>query len=240
MVPRQPTSLVPEPAAVQLAETVECKPPAKHNYMEGDIFLLVKNNDVIICASGMREGTAKRYLVEVLEKCGIDEEFDLEQVANVDKVVMLSQEGVKRIRLGSSVFRASYDYVQRQTKKTELMGKLAAEVMRIFGKGQGDSLDDLKAYENLRVKLEISFDERRKGGQLAAESLAAAGCSMIDSDDKGFTIETMNGNKLTAEDIKVHQKVEIREHGNSVACEHAWDAMRKYYEELDDAGVLEF
>ena len=147
---------------------------------------------------------------------------------------------MKRIRLGTSVFKASYDRIQRQTKKTELMGRVAEELIRLFGGDVADNLDDLKAYDNLRVKLEISFDDRKKGGQLAADSLDAAGCGMLDSDDKGFTIETKGGKKLTSEDIKVSEKVELSKHGNSVSCEHAWLEMERYYKELDDAGVLEF
>ncbi len=112
--------------------------------------------------------------------------------------------------------------------------------MRIFGGEVAEDVDALKAYENLRLKLEISFDERKKGGRVAAENLAAAGCSMLDSEDQGFTIETRNGNKLTAEDIKVSQKAELTEHGNSVSCAHAWRAMQEYYDELDAAGVFEF
>jgi hypothetical protein len=239
-VPKQPTSLVPDPAAVQATETVERNPPPRHSFMEGDVFLLVKENDIIMCSSGAREGAAKHYLIQMLDKCAIDEGFELEQVANVDKVALLQQEGVKRIRLGSSVFKATYDYVQRQTKKTELMGKVAEEIMRIFGGGVIENLDDLKSYDNLRVKLEVSFDDRKKHGELAAQSLAAAGCSMLDSDDEGFTIETKSGKKLTSADIKVSKKVELNEHGNSVSCEHAWMEMQEYFNELDDAGVLEF
>ncbi|MBI9020431.1 MAG: hypothetical protein JEZ10_04155 [Verrucomicrobia bacterium] len=238
-VPKQPTSLVPDPASVPASETVEKNPPLAHSYMEGDVFVLIKNNDLILCSSGAREGAAKKYIIEILNRCGIDEVFELEQVANVDKVAMLKKEGVKRIKLGSSLFRATYDHMQRKTKKTELMGKLAEEIMSIFGGEVLDNLDDLKAYDNLRVKLEISFDDRKKHGELAAQSLISAGCSMLDSEDEGFSIETKQGNKLTAEDIKVSKKVELNEHGNSVSCEHAWEEMHHYYEELDDTNVLE-
>lgn len=239
-VPKQPTSLVPDPASVKASETIEKNPPPKHSYMDGDVFLLIKDNDVILCSSGAREGAAKHYLSEILGKSGVDESFELEQVANVDKLELLQKEGVKRIRLGASVFRASLDRVQRHTKTTELMGKVADEIMSIFGRVDMNNMDELKSYDNLRVKLEISFDERKKGGELAAASLAAAGCSMIDSEDKGFTIETRKGNQLTSEDIKVSKKVVLNEHGNSVSCQHAWQEMQEYYTELDNAGVLEF
>jgi hypothetical protein len=239
-VPKQPTSLVPDPSSQSASETVERNPPPRHSFMEGDVFLLIRNNDVILCSSGAREGAAKRYLAEMLAKCNIDETVELEQVANVDKVALIRQEGVKRIRLGASVFKASYDYLQRKTKKTEWMGKTAEEFMRIFGGNALENLDELKAYDHLRVKLEVSFDDRKKDGHLAAESLTTAACSMLDSDDEGFVIETKGGKKLSSEDIKVSKKVDLNDHGNSVSCEHAWAEMNEYYDELNDNAVLEF
>ncbi len=134
-VPKQPTSLVPDPGAVQSADTVSRNPPPRHSYMEGDVFMLIKGNDVILCSSGAREGAAKRYLAAILDKCGVDDPFDLDQVANLDKVAMLQQEGVKRIRLGSSVSKASCDYLERKTKKTELMGKVAEKNHAYFRRG---------------------------------------------------------------------------------------------------------
>jgi len=208
--------------------------------MEGDAFLLIKNNDLIICSSGIREGSVVNYLTDVLKHIGVDEIFDLQQIANVDKVELIRQEGVRKIQLGVSVFRATQDYAQRQTKKTTLMGKLAEEFLNIYAKVNMDSPADLKKYDNLHVKLEISFDARKKGGEVASSSLTSAGRNLFDSEDSGFTIETKSGNKLTSEDIKVSKKVELQEHGKSVLCDSVWTELESYFDELDNSGVLEF
>jgi hypothetical protein len=238
-VPRQPTSLVPDPAPIANGNTVERAPPDRHSFMDGDIFLLLRENDIVLCNSGAREGAAKAYLAGILSAGGVEDVFEVEQVADVDKVELVQREGVKSIRLSSSVFKATTDRIQRETKKTRLMGVLADEIMRLYAAQEEANLDDLAKYENLQVKLEISFDSRKKGGELAAGKLDEAAQGLLNEDDKGFVIVTKEGNALTSDDIKVKKVVEVDDHGNSVSCEHAWREMLIYYGELRAAGVVE-
>ena len=238
-VPRQPTSLVPDPAPVANSDTVERNPPVHHSYMNGDVFALLRGNDVILCNSGAREGAAKAYLAAVLVRGGVEDVFELEQVADVNKVEMVQREGVKSIRLATSVYKATQDRLTRETKKTNFMGEIAEEFLRLYADRQGMGPDELAEYENLQVKLEISFDSRRRGGVVAAEKLDAAANSLFAEDDAGFVITTKEGNTLTSEDIKVKKSAEIDDHGNSVACSRAWQAMLEYYRELRESGVVE-
>lgn len=238
-VPKQPTSLVPSPAPVPMAETVEAPPPAKHSFMEGDVFLLLRSNNILLCSSGAREGVANFYLNKILSQAGNDESFTLEQVTNVDKVQIIAQEGVKRIRLGSTMFKASADRITRKTKKATLVGALAKEFVRLFGDDEAGDGTALKLYENLQVKVEISFDSRIKGGKLAAEALNHAGAAFVREGDEGFVIETNSGKKLTADDTKVSTKVQLEDHGNSVLCQHAWSELQNYFDELEKTGILE-
>lgn len=238
-VPKQPVSLVPDPAPVSVSNTVERQPPNQHSFMNGDVFVLLRENDAVICNSGAREGVAKAYLSSALGACSVEDVFDLEQVADVDKLEMIQREGVKSICLSASAFRATKDRIERETKKTRLMGNFVDEFLRLYASQENTSLDELANYENLQVKLEISFDSRRKGGKLAAEGLNNAARHLLKDEDKGFVILTKDGNTLTSEDIKVKKSVEIKEHGNSISCEHAWNEMLDYYQELRDSGVVE-
>ena len=207
--------------------------------MNGDVFALLRGNDVILCNSGAREGAAKAYLAAVLVRGGVEDVFELEQVADVNKVEMVQREGVKSIRLATSVYKATQDRLTRETKKTNFMGEIAEEFLRLYADRQGMGSDELAEYENLQVKLEISFDSRRSGGVVAAEKLDAAANSLFNEEDTGFVITTKEGNTLTSEDIKVKKSAELADHGNSVSCSQAWSAMMEYYRELHDSGVIE-
>ncbi|MEN7972683.1 MAG: hypothetical protein ABFR47_02490 [Verrucomicrobiota bacterium] len=238
-LPNQPTSLVPKPSQTANTETIEKKPPNNHDYMEGDIFLLIKHDDVILCPSGTRDGSAKSYLHSMLSQCGIEKVFSLEPVADIDKVEIIKREGVKKIRMGSSLYKATTDRMQRKTKKTVLLGGIAEDIASIFMKTQYENIDELKKFENLQVRLEISFDKRKKGGALAAKQLTKAGADLLDNEDDDFTIETMNGKKLTSDDLRVSKNTFINAHGKSVSCQDAWSNMMSYYEELYNSGILD-
>jgi hypothetical protein len=94
------------------------------------------------------------------------------------------------------------------------------------------------------VKLEISFDQRRKGGELGRERLQAAAKSFLGAptegdDDAGFTIVTGSGKRLTAAEIRVSDSRDFNPYGNSIFRIDAFEALLSYYEELEASGVLE-
>lgn len=245
--PHQPTSLVPFASSAQSSETSEKAPPKEHHYLEGDIFFLVRGNHVILCPSGARESVAESYIRYVLR--AVDQEelitrFDFTAVANVDKVKLIRDEGVKKIGLKSSLYEATDEYIERKTTKVNLLNSLASEFMKIFGEERSEELSDIESMENLSVKLEISFDQRRKGGDLSRQRLQSAASKILgdadpDDEDTGFTIETTKGNKMTAAELRISDKRQLPAKGNSIFCSDAFDALVGYYEQLREQGVLE-
>ncbi len=241
--PHQPTSLVPFPSRAKSKETSPEPPPDKHNYMEGDIFFMISGNHIVLCPSGARESVALSYINHALRKSGKEKHitrFSIEPVAKIDKVKLLQQEGVKKVALNASLYEASVEYTERKTTKMNLLNGVAEEVLALFAKDNNQELQSISDMENLSVKLELSFDSRKKGGAVGRERLEKTANMLIsDDEDQGFSIVTGSGKRLTADEIRISDKVKLAPHGNSVFRSSARDALEQYLVDLNDSGMLE-
>lgn len=240
-VPDQTTSLVPRPSKAKSKQTDTEDPPDNFNFMEGDVFIYVVKNNLIICPSGARESVAFSYLRKLLHHGGhsdIAGDFEVEAVANIDKVKLLKQEGVKKIKLDSTLFEASVDYMERKTTKMTMLNSVAKDFMEIFAKDKNTDLRSIEDLENLSVKVEISFDSRKKGGEIGRERIEKAAGKFI-NEEEGFSIVTGDGKTLTPEEVRISQKIKLAGHGNSVFRSDVLISAEGYYQDLKEAGVLE-
>ena len=241
--PHQPTSLVPFPSKAKSKATSPKPPPEQHNYMDGDIFFIVSGNHIVLCPSGARESVAISYISHSLRKAGKEKvisQFGIEPVAQVDKVKLIQQEGVKKVALNASLYEASVEYTERKTTKMNILNGVAEEIIALFAKDDNPELQSIGDMENLSVKLEISFDSRKKGGELGRKRLDKTASMLInDDEDQGFSIVTGSGKKLTADEIRISDKVKLSPHGNSVFRSDAKKALITYLADLKESGMLE-
>lgn len=242
-VPHQPTSLVPFPSRAKIKDTSTEPPPADHNYLEGDLFFVLSKNDLVICPSGARESVAVSYIDHILRKVGLEKlttQYSIEPVANVDKVKLLKSEGVKKISLNASLYEATMEYTERQTTKMTLLHGLASEFVALFAEDKRIDLQNVGERENLSVKIEISFDSRKRGGEVGQQRLESAATKMIQEDDgDGFSIITGGDKKLTSDEIRINQKIVLPAHGNSVSRQEAWSSLAGYLNDLKESGTLQ-
>jgi hypothetical protein len=149
------------------AEVDTAPPPDGAEFMDGDIFLYVRGNHVCMCATGIREGAIHFYLSSIFNKARLPVEatqFELQRVADVNKVKMIQSQGVKEVDLAATLYDASLKYINRRGTPG-LLGVVGKHIGALFGKDSGS------ADENLMVTLGIRTDGRRKGTVLAAKRL---------------------------------------------------------------------
>lgn len=241
--PHQHTSLVPFPSGDKSKDTSPAPPPAEHNYLRGDIFFLVRGNHIVLCPSGARESIAISYINHVLRNNGMEKllaQFSIESVAKVDKVKLIEQEGVKKVLLNASLYEATVEYVERKTTKMNLLHGVAEEIIALFANDRNKDLQEIGEMENLSVKLEISFDSRKKGGELGRKRIEKTANMLIEDDeDQGFTIVTGNDKLVKADEIRISDRVMLDPYGNSVFRSCARTALEKYMADLNGSGMLE-
>lgn len=242
-IPGQPTSLVPSPSTEKENNTRTQEPPSNEDFMEGDVFFLLAGDHIVICPSGVRESIAIAYISNVIQNAfpeGSIAFYSIEAIADINKVNLIRQEGVKKIILNSSLYEASYDYMERKTVKQTLLSTAAMEILALFSKDKDKNLMDIDKKENLSVRLEISYDSRKKGGNIGKKRIDRVANKIIHDDDTaGTSIITGTGKRVTPDEVRISEKVQIKVRGNSISRADAWAKLDQYLYDLTSSGLLE-
>ncbi len=252
--PEQPTSTI-EKATNKKRSAVEAQEaPEGKNYLDGEVFALVKDNHVILCPSGAREGLAQNYFLKILNQAGFDHvaaSLNLDKIAKTSKINMIQKEGVKEVVLDSSLYEASLLHSKKNNEKVSgIKAQVAAQLKRIFAKDP--ELKDIEDKENVNIKISLTFDgkEARTKDNSKDPSFGVAGrarlkktsehiLSELENDhEEGFKIITGANNTITSDEIRVADTKRIKTSGKSLNKSDAWDKIFNYYSELNKSGVL--
>jgi hypothetical protein len=238
----EPASVVPRAGATDDDAPVTTAPPPRGaDYMDGDLHLLVSGNDVVLCASSLHEHKFEQYCALIFEKAGLPPVaamFQLETVADTDKLAVIENEGVKEIVLNTIAFAATAEHVSRHSiRKT--IGKHLMGTFRALFRDDPD-LSEISESENLSAQLVIKFDRRKTGGELSQQRLESLAKRLVQDDsDDGFKIRTLQKTTLGYNDVSLQKPVKIRADGKTVQRDAAFRELVTYYQELRNEGHLE-
>lgn len=208
--------------------------PAKKDYMDGDVFALIRGDDVFLCSTVLKDGSFTTYCRQLLKKAGFDDSdaFELQNVPNVDKLKLIKAQGVKAVELRATLYEASVHYMDRKNDPAGAVGAALKHLKAIFG---SDMAVDL---ENVRVSLSLAFDARKKGGRMSGERLMReVAREVVEDEDDDYVIVTGNNQRISQKDVFIRQKMTIERHGKSVLRDGAWKALRKFEAELKESGI---
>lgn len=217
-----------------LSEVRTARPPANREYLDGDIFLLVNGDNVCLCATALREAAAVEYFHFLFQEAELPDrsvQFDLEKIANVDKVRMIRRQGIKEIELDASLYEATMAHMNRG---------LGSSVLRKIGTHFKAFLDDkdIAGEDNVSVRLTLKADLRMNGSRLIGDKkLRAVAEDVILNPEAAYTIVTGTGQRFSNDEIVLTKKVNIRQHGKSIAHQAAWDALAEFYRETEASGA---
>jgi hypothetical protein len=251
-VPGEATSIIDKSKrAKQSSVTAQVAPDGK-DYLDGEVFVYIKDNHVILCPSGVRETVVDTYIWHILravEKKDIAKSFELDKVAKTDKLRMIKDEGVKEIDLNTSLYEASLIHMDKNKPKVGGWKKaIANQLSAVFSKD--NDLKDITEKENLNIKVTIKFDgmearsnskdpEFVKAGKKRLERTAEQVIAEFDDEhENGFTIVTGAGNRITSEEIRVSDSFRIETLGKSLSKSATWIKLKEYHDRLDVDGVF--
>jgi len=237
--PGEHASIVPDKSNAGDEINVSTSPPPKNfEFMDGDAFAYVNGDDVCMCTMGIRDSGISLFLRELFKRAKIRKDSDmfaLFKVANVKRLALIKDEGVKEIEIKATMFQAAADYNQRQKKTMGAAGALKKHINAVLGKDRDANIDSLRATISLkldrRIRAGIKLGEKRL--QLLAEDI------LKDSyKDDDFVIVTEGGKKITADEIFISSKLKIRKSGKTVDRDKAWIEVRAYYKTLQESGMI--
>lgn len=251
-VPGEATSIIDKDKTAKSSNVDAQNAPSGKDYLDGDIFVYIKGNHVILCPSGAREKVVETYIWHILRACNhkdIAKTFELDKVAKASKLKMIRDEGVKEIDLDSSLYEASLLHMDKSKPKvSSIKRSVADQLAAIFGKDK--ELKEIKEKENLNIKITLKIDgmEARRhskepdfgdAGRKRLEKTAEQIISEFESDDEnGFVIVTGMNNRITAEEIRVSDLFKVKTLGKSLSRQSAWFKLKEYYNRLNDDGVF--
>lgn len=229
--PDDQISVVPRAGDVPAADLALLDAPPDTEFLDGELMLLVNDNDVAVCRSGLGESALTSYVLGLGERHGLDTAmlaFRLMKRADIDKLHMIRSEGVKRVSMNAIAHQASVEHVERMSVRQRILGEVWDEIRAVLGM-EGRVPEDA---ENLKVEVLFSFDKRR-GTDLDQRQIEFLAEQMLADEEEGFMIETLSGRKVRAQDIVLSKPVRIPSFGKSVHYNEAWGALRTFYTELN-------
>lgn len=228
-----------KPSALQHESDVETEaPPAQKDWVDGDLFALVCGNHLLTCASNVRDTSVSKFISAVLNHDGNDigNYIYFDRIAAADKLRLLKREGVKKIELGASLYEATLDWYQSDVKKN-VLGQLSEAITACFA--ADEELGDIAADENISARVVLNFDSRKKGGELGLERMEQLASGLIrDEKHSDYVIVTMEGKRITLDEIQLKKSIHAAKHGKTVDKIDTWSKMKLYFEELDRDGLL--
>ncbi|WP_116654439.1 hypothetical protein [Pelagibacterium sediminicola] len=204
--------------------------PDQTEFLDGEMMLLVRGNDVLVCRCGLPDGALIDYVEHMASHLGIGTDlsrFSLGKRIDMDKMAMIVEEGVHRLRMNAVAHSVSVDHAERETVRKRMLGSVLDDIRALLmmeGKVPEEA-------ENLKVEVSLSFD-KRKGGDVERQQIQELAETVLDEDDAGFVIETMTGRKVRANDILLSKTVSMEPFGKSVRHTEAWGHLIEFDSEL--------
>lgn len=218
------------------ADVVPASPPKGSEFMDGDFLVFVRGNNVCMCSTVLHDGALALFLRELFDKAKLPSEskrFDLQKIANVQKLKLIQAQGVKSIEFNASVYDASLKYINRNDTPS-ILGSAAQQINAILGKNKAPNAEDLT------IQVGLNADGRIvKTGTSAAKTLDDLAKDLINANDDNYSIITRSNHRITFKEVFVRTKASIPKHGKSVNQSHAWNALQNFHNNLEKSGVTE-
>ena len=223
--------------------------PIDQEFLDGKGFVCIFGNHLIMSpAATFRASAINGFLERLLEKGGYAKESDvmnIQQVADIDAVKTIEEEGVSDITVNAVSYLSSLEYIKRtipKEKTSAKLNKITKVVKYVFDALRDDDTDAaILEKEGLNARIIISHDGRASSnesdsGQEHAKSTAKL---LASTDVGGYVIKTKRGTKLTNEDIVLKHTVKVKRHGKSVDRNKMWLKLVESLEKYEREGILE-
>ena len=214
-------------------------PPIDNEFVDGDVFLLVRKDSICVCSNAIRDGTIAHYFYKLFEKAKLTDQstkFHIVNVADIDKVKFIQDHKLKSITLNASLYKASNDALKNAKRMRGAPGAVAKFLKALLGRDNDVNNDSINVHITIetdgRVRKHLSLGEHR------LESWALDLVKNEQSDDS-YTIVTADRQIIRPNELKMQKLCNIHVKGNSVDRECAWKELLDFYKDLCEKGAVE-
>lgn len=213
--------------------------PDGNDFVDGDVFIFVRQNNVCVCSTGIHDGTIGYYFYRLFAKAQLNEKsgkFLLRNVADLEKIKFLHDHPIKSITLNAALFQASSTRAKDSQRARGVVSAVGKHVNAVFGK-ENDVTND-----SLMVELTIKTDGRiRKHLGLGQKKLEQFAVDLVKNQEANddFVIITRDNQRITPNELRIQKLVEVPAKAKSVDRDEAWKVLIEFYNDLCDTGAVE-
>lgn len=216
--------------------------PTNRAFKHADAFVLIEENDVLLVTEGpFRVATVGAYLRELFIKAGLKSEtaaFELRKVTNQDIKSVLAEEGVKELRLGTTMYQAT-DALAEVTSSVK--GRLKSFVGTLKSAFSDDiSERQLQQLAEHWGEVQVSTVISAKGGSRAEDIVLDAmlnvGEEVLEESEEGVevTVITQKGTPIRLNEVTPTKSIRLyrRDGANDLINTEVYSELMIYRAEL--------
>lgn len=219
--------------------------PANRAFKLSDAFLLLDQNDLLLVTEGsFRVATVAAYLRELISKASMkagDVAFELRKVTNQNKKQVLEDEGIKELRLNTTMYRATQVLDEQENGSTTVSSHLKAFVgtlKDLFAEDVSESQREVLAshWGEVQVSTVIKADGGSRAESIVLEAMKSVGEDVLDEEDDSIdvTVITKKGTPIRLGEVTPTKKVRLlrRDGANDLINTEVYKEFIDYRDEL--------
>ncbi len=205
--------------------------PDKRRFVKAEAFVLAGRNKVVTVGFKNKAGTFLRALLDLAERCGINDDFRrtvLQDVTNEAELERIRRIGVKSVEFSITGYLADLD--------PNAVGTLDSNVLaRMFKRPM--TRDDKRKTSRSRGKVILTRGDIRSEPVSTDEWLDEVAAAAF-QEAEGYKIVLANNEEVKENRLRLSTTVNIRTHANTLHAHETKLAMEKYWEELKARGMI--
>lgn len=233
------------PAAFDSDQTASA--PSNRAFKHGDAFVLIEENDLLIVTDGpFRVTTVGVYLRELFGKADLKNEtaaFELKKVTNQNTKAILEAEGIKELRLGTTMYQATdaLDNLEAPSVKAKLKA-FVGTLKNAFAEDVTDKeLQQLaEHWGELQVSTVISAKGGSRADEVVLDAMLSVGEDVLQEAEDGVdvTVITQKGTPVRMNEVSPSKNIRLlrRDGANDLINTEVYAALLSYRQELLQSG----
>lgn len=219
--------------------------PANRAFKLSDAFVLLDQNDLLVITEGsFRVATVAVYLRELISKAAMksgDVSFELRKVTNQNKKQVLEDEGIKELRLNTTMYRATQVLDTNDRGATTVSSHLKAFVgtlKDLFAEDVEEAQREMLAshWEEVQVSTVIKAEGGSRAEAIVLEAMKSVGEDVMDEDDDSIdvTVITKKGTPIRLGEVTPTKKARLlrRDGANDLINTEVYKELFEYRDEL--------
>lgn len=223
----------------QEVDIEELMPPAGKNFVKVDFMAIIKGNSVICLNCHVGAKRLLVYLKNLFEKANFPEEsrkFSLERVADFDKVLEISEKGVRKIEYNVVMTDLLGSHLDEMTAKSKDLS--AQNIVGHMNESLANLVGGIKSLDQIRKSklgaVSVGINVPAGDTEVAKLCINEFATEIAEEESEPFIIHLRKGGQvIKSDELAVTRRVSLKPWTSSVDVTDAWGKMNEFMSEIE-------